>query len=469
MMTLRRPNPPLRVSRTASPDGRSGRRLARTRIIVQKFGGTSVATDDGRARLTKHVTEAVAAGWSPVVVVSAMGRAGAPYATDTLLKLVEATAASETAASGNAAAPNNPATPATPPSPARPPTPPQQPPRDLDLLMSCGEVISAVVTAAALRRAGHDTVVLTGQQCGITTDGVHGNASIVVIHPERIVGCLTQGKVVVAAGFQGATPAGEITTLGRGGSDITAVALGAALHAGLVEIYTDVDGIKTADPRLVPQARTIPHITYDETSQLAHEGARVLHPRAAEIAACFRLRVRIRSTFTDNPGTLVTADGPDDPWSTLAHPGPVTGVTHTDDIALVSFAGGAGDEPPYTLTFRAMAGVGINIDMISVTPQACSFVIAGQSVPLAGQTLRRAGVCGVIQSGLAKVSVVGRGMRDTPGVMARVSEALLEAGVKILQTSDSLMTISCLVDAADLAAAVRALHTRFGLDPADGR
>lgn len=435
-MAVRRPNRLLKLT--------AARRLSRrTRIIVQKFGGTSVATDEGRSRLAAHVSGAVATGWSPVVVVSAMGRAGAPYATDTLLKLVQPSTSPDTAATAATATPN----------------------RDLDLLMSCGEVISAIVTASALRAAGHDTVVLTGQQGGIITDESHGSASIVDLHPEPITRHLAQGKVVVVAGFQGATRAGEITTLGRGGSDISAVALGAALHAGLVEIYTDVDGIKTADPRLVPHARTIPHMTYDETSQLAHEGAKVLHPRAAEMAACFRLKVRIRSTFTDAPGTLVTADGPDeDPWSTLAHPGPVAGVTHADAIALVSFDSDAGDRPPYTATFRALAEIGINIDMISVTPQACSFIVAGQSVHAAEQALHRVGVNPAIRGGLAKVSVVGRGMRDTPGVMARVSEALLQAGVGILRTSDSLMTISCLIDAADLEAAVRALHTRFGLD-----
>jgi aspartate kinase len=368
-----------------------------------------------------------------------MGRAGAPYATDTLLKLVQ------------------PAGPSAPAPSAR----------ELDLLMSCGEVISAVVTTSALRAAGHDPVVLTGQQGGIITDETHGGASIIDLRPQAITSHLAQGKVVVVAGFQGATRAGDITTLGRGGSDISAVALGAALHAGLVEIYTDVDGIKTADPRLVPHARTIPHMTYDETSQLAHEGAKVLHPRAAEMAASFRLKVRIRSTFSDEPGTLVTADGPEhDPWHALAHPGPVAGVTHTDAIALVSFGSGAGDQAPYTATFRALAKVGINIDMISVTPQACSFIIASQSAAASEQALREAGMSPSIRGGLAKVSVVGRGMRDTPGVMARVSEALLQSGVGILQTSDSLMTISCLIDAADLEAAVRALHTGFGLDPA---
>jgi aspartate kinase len=409
-------------------------------VIVQKFGGTSVATEEGRARLVDHVAAAAAGGWSPVVVVSAMGRAGAPYSTDTLLGLVPA----EPGDSWTRA-------------------------RDLDLLLSCGEVISATVTAAALRGSGHEAVALTGHQAGFVTDEVHGGASIVELHPDRILRCIAQGQIVVVAGFQGATRAGEVTTLGRGGSDISAVALGAALHAGLVEIYTDVDGIKTADPLLVPLARTIPQITYNETSQMANEGARVLHPRAAEMAARFRLPVRIRSTFTDTPGTLITVDGPKDPWSALAHPGPVTGVTHAESITLVSLGSEGGDGPPYTRTFRTLAGVGINIDMISVTPQACSFIIATQAARAALEALRGAGIEPTLRSSLAKVSVVGHGMRDTPGVMALVSEALLEAGVGILQTSDSLMTISCLVDLADLQTAVRALHTRFGLDLAEER
>jgi len=410
------------------------------RIIVQKFGGTSIATGEGQAQLARHVAEALAGGWSPVVVVSAMGRAGAPYATDTLLGLV--------AECGQHGEHNN--------------------ARDRDLLLSCGEVISAVVAADVLRKAGYDALALTGQQAGIITDDAHGAASIVELRPERVSRHLARGQIVVVAGFQGATRSGEVTTLGRGGSDITAVALGAALDAGLVEVYTDVDGIKTADPRLVPSARTITHISYDETSQMAHEGAKVLHPRAADMAARFRLPVRIRSTFADSPGTLITTDGPKDPWSALAETGPVAGVTHVDSITLVSFGTEAGDKPPYKRTFQALAAEGINIDMISVTPQACSFIIASQVAQAADQALRGAGVRAALRSGLAKVSVVGRGMPYTPGVMARVSEALLDSGVAILQTSDSLMTISCLVDVADLETAVQALHSKFGLDQGDG-
>ncbi len=278
---------------------------------------------------------------------------------------------------------------------------------------------------------------------------------------------LKQGKVLVVTGFQGADRDGELTTLGRGGSDISAVALGAALHAELVEIYTDVDGVKTADPRLVPAARTIPRMTYDETSQMAHEGAKVLHPRAVEIAARFKLPVRVRSTFDDLPGTLVTADdanGDGDPWAALVRPGPVTGVTHTDNIAHVSFGSADGDDPPYTRTFQVLAGLGVNVDMISVTPQACSFVIGDPAGQQSEQALRRAGIRPTIRTDLAKISVVGQGMRHTPGVMARISQALLQAGVDILQTSDSLTTISCLVQRVDLERAARALHTAFGLD-----
>jgi aspartate kinase len=403
------------------------------RLIVQKFGGTSVADATTRSQAAGHVARAVQAGWSPVVVVSAIGRRGAPYATDTLAGLLAA----------NQGQPDR---------------------RELDLIMSCGEIVAATIFAADLRAAGLNAIALTGAQAGIRTDEMHGAATIQDIQPERIMRLVGQGKIPVVAGFQGVTASGEITTLGRGGSDITAVALGGALHAELTEIYTDVDGVMTADPRMVPDAKTIPQMTYDETSYLAYEGAKVLHPRAVELAGRFGQPVRIRSTFTEAGGTLVTAESAGGAWGQRSGHRPVTGITHTTDLALLTVTPQGGDEAPYTRTFRTLADVGINVDMIAVTPAMCSFVVDAQHTAAAVAALSRAGVTPTVREECAKVVVVGRLMRYTPGVMAQVSEALVGAGVGMLQTSDSLNTISCLIDATQLQAAIRALHHRFRLE-----
>lgn len=403
------------------------------RIVVQKFGGTSVADAIARGKATEHVARAVRAGWSPVVVVSAIGRRGAPYATDTLAGLV--------ASSGKV--------------PDR---------RELDLLLSCGEIVSAVVFAADLRAAGLNAIALTGGQAGIRTDEMHGDASIVSVETERLLGLIGRGRVPVVAGFQGTTALGEVTTLGRGGSDITAVALGGALHAELTEIYTDVDGVMTADPHLVPDAQTIPHMTYDETSYLAYEGAKVLHPRAAELAGRFGQPVRIRSTFSEAGGTLVTADKSAGALGQRAAHRPVTGITHTTDLSLLVVTPTQGDQTPYTRTFRALADVGINVDMIAVSAPACAFVVDAEHTAAAVAALGQVGITASVRADCAKVVAVGRLMRYTPGVMAHVSEALVAAGVEVLQTSDSLNTISCLIDAGQLQSAIQALHHRFRLE-----
>lgn len=244
------------------------------RIIVQKFGGTSVATRDSRRLLAAHVARALSAGYAVAVVVSALGRRGDPYATDTLISLA-------TDEHSDVA------------------------PRELDLIMSCGEIIASVVVCSALRASGIDATAMTGGQAGIFSGGSFGNAEIRRLDPRAVLSRLAAGKVVVVAGFQGVSEAGDIMTLGRGGSDTTAAALGAALRAELVEIYTDVDGIMTADPRLVPDARTIDRMTYEDALALARRGARVIHPRAVEVAMQHHVPLRVRSTFSDSPGTLV--------------------------------------------------------------------------------------------------------------------------------------------------------------------
>ncbi|HHY37563.1 MAG TPA: aspartate kinase [Clostridia bacterium] len=421
------------------------------RIIVQKFGGTSVATSKARARVTEWVVKAKREGYSPVVVVSAMGRSGDPYATDTLINLAKE-AYHDTR------------------------------PRELDLLASCGEIISSVVVTNTLRAAGLDAIVMTGGQAGIITNSNFGNAEIIRVDPSPVLRHLNEGKVVVVAGFQGVTEDGDVTTLGRGGSDTTAAALGVALNADVIEIYTDVDGIKTADPRLVPDARTINTITYEEILQMANEGAKVIHPKAVEIAMMRNIPLRIKCTFSEAPGTLITYtfEGPPK-WPAVPGNRTVTGITHMPNVAQIKVytplkAHGADrnqeEETQKSLRkrgetdllmFKKLAEAGISLDMISFTPEVKMFIIQESLVDGALAIISEFGLEARVTKGCSKVSVVGSGMRGVPGVMANVVEALERAGVPIIQTSDSHLTISCLVSKEHTEKAVRALHDQFGL------
>lgn len=407
------------------------------RIVVQKFGGTSVATPEAREAVVQRVLDARAKGLTPVVVVSAMGRAGDPYATDTLIQLARSVY-HDTA------------------------------PRELDLLISCGEIISAVIMANTLKKAGVEkAVVLTGGQAGIITDRQFGNARILRVEPEHLNRHLERGDLVVVAGFQGMTADGDITTLGRGGSDTTAAALGVALRAEVVEIFTDVDGVMTADPRIVPEARTLRVVSYDEVLQMANEGARVIHPRAVELAQRASLPLRVRHTFSDSPGTMIThtyeADASSPQWRNGCV---ITGVAQKPGVAQIAVYPPRGEESPNIdlQVFRPLADAGISVDLINVFPDRKAFVVLESEGPRAKSILEQQGFRVEMRPGCAKVSVVGAGMRGIPGVMARVVEALSEAGVEILQTADSHVTISCLVRREEMERAVRALHAKFKLD-----
>ncbi len=411
----------------------------RMRIIVQKFGGTSVSTAERRARVADLVSGAAKQGLTPVVVVSAMGRGGDPYATDTLVSLARGVHA-ETA------------------------------PRELDLLMSCGEIISAVIMVNTLREHGLEAMAMTGGQAGIVTDLAFTQANIVRMDTDHLLRHLREGKVVVVAGFQGRTDSGDITTLGRGGSDTTAAALGAALDAELIEIFTDVEGVLTADPRLVPDARTLSVVGYDEVAQMAHLGAKVIHPAAVEIAMSKGVPIRVRSTFSDSPGTLIVGSaGAGKPWTSTGLGPPVTAVTHIPAVSLVRVEVGEDDGGEAELRiFDLLARAGVSVDLINVSPGVKSFIVKTEELPQARAAIGQAGYAPVTRDNCAKVSVVGSGMRGVPGVMANVVKALKRAGVPILQTSDSHVTISCLIPMEGLERAVRALHEQFGLAGEDG-
>ncbi|MBC7216807.1 MAG: aspartate kinase [Candidatus Caldatribacterium sp.] len=404
------------------------------RIVVQKFGGTSVHTRELREKAAAKVKEAWEEGFSPVVVVSAMGRKGAPYATDTLIALAQEEF-------------------------------PEVDARNLDLLLSCGEIISSVIMVQALRRVGLRAVALTGGQAGIITNRVFGDATVLRVEPERIRKHLEEGYVVVVAGFQGVTEDGEVTTLGRGGSDTTAVVLGVALQADYVDIFTDVEGVMTADPRIVPEAQILRGLTYTEAAEIVQQGAKVIHHKAMDVAREYRIPIRVRSLNDEGKGTLICdiqtliREG----LRVLSHERPVYSIAYRK--GLTQFRVDFGKNPERKLQmFQTLASCGISIDLINLFPERAAFVVEERVGEKVKSILSQEGFSFEVQSPCAKVSLVGSGMADRPGVMAQVVEALKEAEIEILQTSDSHVTISCLVSEKDMERAIQVLHRKFQLD-----
>jgi len=403
------------------------------RILVQKFGGTSVATPERRAQVAKKIAEAISEGFAPVVVVSAIGRTGDPYATDTFLNMVKNIC-------------------------------PDLPKRELDLLMSCGEVISGAVMASTLECLGYKATLLTGGQAGIITNDNFGDARIVRVEPKTILDHLAAGKIVVVTGFQGVTEDNQVTTLGRGGSDTTAAALGVALDAEAIDIYTDVEGIMTADPRIVEDAQILDTVTYNEICQLAHQGAKVIHPRAVEIAMQRNIPLRIKSTFSDAPGTLVTSVQPDRGAGTdIVSDRMITGIAHSPNVTQIRVS--TVDVPDvrqaHKKIFKAMALADISVDFISVQPEAVLYTVRDEIAGKAVQILQNMNFSPEVVRNCAKVSVVGAGIAGVPGVMAALVEALTDSGVSILQSADSHTTIWVLVHQDDMVTAVQALHRKF--------
>lgn len=401
------------------------------RITVQKFGGTSVANRENRIKAIEHIEDAIRSGYYVVVVLSAMGRKGEPYATDTLLELI----GPETVCSN----------------------------REKDLLLSCGEIISSVVFSSMLRDHGYDNIVLTGAQAGILTNDDHSNAQIITITPTRILNELEQGKVVIVTGFQGVTETGDITTLGRGGSDTTATALGVALDAEVVDIFTDVDGIMTADPRIVDDAKKLRSVTYTEICNLAYSGAKVIHPRAVEIAMQKNIPVRVRSTLSKDEGTLIVSQAEQDRMEPRAlNDRVLTGITQTSKVTQLKITTSSSGGTQLQI-FKAMAANGISVDFISVFPNGVAFTVSNADSDKAVGILQELGFDPEITTNCAKISAVGAGIAGVPGVMAMIVEALSEEGIEILQSADSHTTIWCLVREEYMTKAVRSLHSKFKL------
>jgi aspartate kinase len=396
--------------------------------VVMKFGGTSVADPDRIRGVARRLVGARERGVRVVGTVSAMGRT-----TDSLLALAGRVS-------------------------------PHPDPRELDMLLSTGERIACALVAMAVHDLGHEAVSFTGSQAGIITDAVYTRAKIREITPVRVLDALEREKIVLVAGFQGfSRDTMDVTTLGRGGTDATAVALAAALGASC-EIYSDVPGVFTADPRIVPDARKLPVVSYEEMLEMAASGARVLMLRAVELARSNGVRIHARSTFSDEPGTWVEerADGVELP--------PVRAVTHSDDDVLFTVRGLEGVSSAAIL--RAAAAEHVSVDTIVVgagrDPAGLSFSVAAEDVLATRRAFARAdeslGRLEVEESdSLGKLSVVGAGMRSRTGVAARLLRALGDQRIEPRLIATSPIKISCLVDRVDVERGVRALHDAFSL------
>lgn len=398
------------------------------KILIQKFGGTSVKSAKTRSAAIEKIVAARSGGYSPVVVVSAMGRAGDPYATDTLLSFARSAVEGEIA------------------------------PREIDLLMSCGETISAVIMAASLSNLGYPACALTGWQAGIYTNDRFGDATHFEVDTERIKELISSDTIPVVTGFQGVTHNGDITTLGRGGSDTTAAILGSALRAEAIEIYTDVDGIMTADPGLLPEARLISDVSYNEVFQMADNGAKVIHAKAVDIAMRGNVPLIVRNTMSDVSGTRI--------FSVL----PETGTGERDVITSIAYVGGRAqvkvsglDAASEKELLGAWAEAGVSIDLINVFPDSIVVTIDDDRAEKTRALLEGMKLDYEIIGDLGKVSAIGARMRGVPGVMARIIRSLTDEGIAVLQTADSYMTISCLIRAENAQRAVRALHNEFKL------
>jgi aspartate kinase len=405
-------------------------------LIVQKYGGTSVADPERMRNVARHIAATKAQDNQLVIVVSAMGKA-----TDNLLDLARQVSSAPTG-------------------------------REMDMLLTTGERISMSLLCMALQDLGVDAMSFTGSQVGIITDTVHGRAKILEIKGDRVREALSEGKVAVVAGFQGVSTAKEITTLGRGGSDTTAVALAAALKADVCEIYTDVTGVFTADPRIVPQARKLKHLEFDEMLEMAGAGSKVLALRSVEFARNHNVPIHVRSSFTWEQGTWVTGEvrkGEQNMEEPI-----ISGVVHDASDAKITVLG-VPDQPGVSAAlFEPLASANVNVDMIVQNTSTAgttdiSFTLPKTDVanaqPIVERIAKQVGATGVTQdTNIAKISLVGAGMKSSPGIAAKMFRVLADNSVNIEMISTSTIRISVVVAAPMLEKAIRSLHTAFDLD-----
>jgi len=397
-------------------------------IIIQKFGGTSVATKESREKVLDRIVEAIEQGKQPVVVVSAIGRKGDPYATDTLIHYVKEVYEEIDS-------------------------------RELDVLMSCGEIISSVMLVNTLRAKGINAISFTGAQAGILTDNQFGNADVISVQPKNIILALEQNKIPVVCGFQGISEEGHCTTLGRGGSDTTASLLGEALQAQKIEIYTDVDGIMTTDPKLCKEAKVIETISYHEVFQMAGAGAKVIHPKAVEIAMRANIPLLIKNTFSQVHGTVITRyykqkKRKDQNDSTNL----ITGIAHISGRTQICLEA---IEVEDSIFFTELAEADVSIDIINIFPDKKVFTINTSDLNKSKKILQKYHAKYQCIDGCCKITLIGERITGVPGIMAKIMRTLSDSNVKILQTADSHTTISCLISCKDTALAISALHKVF--------
>ncbi len=407
-------------------------------IVVQKYGGSSVADAIGIKRVAQRIVNTKRAGNDVVVVVSAMGDT-----TDELRDLAEQVT-------------------------------PLPPPRELDMLLTAGERISMALLAMAIAQLGHKAQSFTGSQAGVITDSAHGRAKIIDITPGRIVDAIEAGSIAIVAGFQGVSQdTKDVTTLGRGASDTTAVALAAALGAEVCEIYSDVDGVFTADPRIVPTARKLDRVSHEEMLEMAASGAKILHLRCVEYARRYGIPVHVRSSFSQKEGTWIVADPTE---GTDMEQAIIAGVAHDRSEAKITVVGVPDKVGEAARIFEALASVEVNIDMVvqNISAAATGLTDISFTLPRADGTTAMGALSRIhdevgydkllYDDQIGKVSLIGAGMRSHPGITARFFAALASAGVNIEMISTSEIRISVIVDESLVDAAVQATHSAFELD-----
>jgi aspartate kinase len=411
----------------------------RPATVVMKFGGTSVADAERIKRAAARIVAQRESGRRVVAVLSARGQT-----TDDLIAMAEEVS-------------------------------PNPDPREMDMLLSTGERISCALCAMAINDLGHRAISLTGSQAGIVTDTSHTKARIIDVRANRIREALDDEKIVLVAGFQGVSTSYDVTTLGRGGSDTTAVAVAAALDAEVCEIYTDVAGVFTADPRIVPDARKLPHVSFEEMLEMAASGAKVLQLRSVEYARTHGVRIHCRSSFEDAPGTVVLGED-----ETMEHP-LITAVTHSNEEARITLLGVPDRPGAAAAIFGALAEANCNVDTIIQNEPLeegrdaeVSFTIASEDLPAAERALepviQELGIEAVdTDPEIGKVSIVGAGMRSHPGVAAKVFQTLAEREINIEMISTSPIKIACVIRSNAVPEAVRALHEAFELGAAGVR
>jgi len=403
-------------------------------LVVQKYGGSSVADGEKIKNVARRIVEAREKGDEVVVVASAMGDT-----TDELIRLARQVS-------------------------------PEPQERELDVLLSTGEIVSSTLLAMALANLGYKAVSLSGAQAGIETDASHSRARILGIEPKRVVEELERGNIVIVAGFQGITQDMDITTLGRGGSDTTAVALAASLKAKVCQIYTDVEGVYTADPRLVPEARRLEEIAYEEMLELATYGAKVMHARAVELGEVYNIPILVASSFSDKPGTIIHGG------VSMEVRNRVRGIAHDVDVAKITVVA-VPDRPGIaSAIFEPLAKANVSVDTIVQNASInnitdLTFTVArgdlDKAMSLAKPVAQSVGAreC-VSDSTLAKVSIIGTGMQHTPGYAATMFRVLYEQGINIQLITTTEIRITCIIAEARVGDAVRALHKAFELEQA---